>query len=327
MNRRLAACLAALCCQASFSAQAGCTLGAVAVLPIRMQHGSIVIATDINNQQANFALDTGAFATVLTPAAAARLGVRMAELDSESYGVGGVQHIYRGTAKHMRIGNMNADGMVLGGEDMLMTSAESGLDGLFGMNMMAAYDIDLDLAGQNVILFEADGSCRKPTVALAQPLYDVPLVTITHDRQADVDLTINGKTVRAVVDSGAGRSSMFRNTASRLGVDLSGLRAPGHHEGYGIGPRPVATMTHVFETVSIGNLTIHNMPIEVIDQANLGIDRVHTGSRLEDTSDGETGGEGMLLGVDFMQKVHVWISHSSHRLIMQYPPQASVLPK
>jgi predicted aspartyl protease len=312
---------------AILSAHATCTLGAVAVLPVRMQHGSIVMQVDINGQQANLILDTGAFATVLTPEAASRLGVRMAQLDSDTQGVGGVQHTYRGTAAHMRVGNMKADGMELAGSQMLAASGPGGVDGLFGMNMMAAYDIDLDLAGQHAILFEADGNCRTPTVALAQPLYDVPLVSITHNRQADIDIVINGKPLRAVVDSGASSTTMFRQAASRLGVDMRALHGPGHHEGRGIGPRPVAAMTHVFETVSIGNLTIHNMPIEVIDQANTGINRVHVGSLLEDPSDGEAGGEDMLLGADFMQKVHVWISHSSQRMIMQYPPQLSVLPK
>ena len=309
------------------SARAACQLGAVAVLPLERQGDGLVFAADINGKQANFILDTGSYATVLTRRSAERLGVRMSELDSESYGVGGTRHNYRGVAQRMRIGNLDADHMVLGGLDFLDESRDSALDGLFGMNLMAAYDIDLDFVGQHAIIFEADGNCSKPAVALSPPLYSVPLVHITNNRQADVDIAVDGHNMRAVIDSGAGRTVMFRNAARRLGVDLSALHQPGHQEDRGIGPARVASVVHVFSHVTIGNLTINNMPVRIIDQGNLGIGRVHIGSLLEDRADGEPGGEDMLLGADFMQRVHLWISHSSQRLIMQYPPQPSVLPK
>ncbi len=308
-------------------ARAECTLGAVAVLPLHEQNGEEILTTDINGQTANFILDTGAFATTLKLSAAARLGVGMSQMDFDSNGVGGVQHTWRGTARHMRVGNMTADGMVLAGADMLLTPADSALDGLFGMNMMAAYDIDLDFVGNHAIIYEADGSCGRPTVALAQPLYMVPLNFIINDRQADIDVTIDGHVLHAVVDSGAAHTVLFRAAAARLGVDLSPLRAPSHGLGYGIGPRPVATMSHVFGVVQIGDLQIRNMRLAILDQANMGIGMVHIGSLLADPSSGQPGGEDMLLGADFMRKVHLWISHSSHKLIMQYPPAPSVLPR
>ena len=307
-------------------AQAACTLGAVAVLPVHQEHDGQVIPVEINGRAANLVIDTGAFATTIKRAAADRLGVRMNELDTETYGIGGVRHTYRGFARTMRVGNMQADGMTLAGVDMMDRPTDSGVDGLFGMNMMAAYDIDLDFAGGHVVIYEADGGCSKPTVALAQPLYIVPLEYIEHDRQADIEVVIDGHRVRAVLDSGASHTVMFRSAAGRLGVDLSALRAPGHHLGFGIGPQAVPALEHVFGSVRIGDLTINNMRIDVLDQANMGVSLVHVGSRLADPSLGEPGGEEMLLGADFMRKVHLWISHSSGRLIMQYPPQPSVLP-
>ncbi len=309
------------------STWAACQLGAVAVLPLKNEHGNELFTADVNGRPADLVLDTGAFTTVIKRSSAERLGVAMAQTDSDSFGVGGSRHIYRGRAGHLRIGNLNADGMVLGGSDFLDGWGDPGPDGLFGMNMMAAYDIDLDFIGQHAILFEADGECHKPAVALSPPLYVVRLVQIDNNRQADVDINLDGHALRAEIDSGAARTVMFRDAAARLGVDLIGLHAPGHHEGRGIGPRTVASMTHVFASVQIGDLTIHNMAIEVIDQPTLLKKRVHIGSLLADDTDGEGGGESMLIGADFMQKVHLWISHSSQRLIMQYPPKPSVLPQ
>jgi predicted aspartyl protease len=60
---------------------------------------------------------------------------------------------------------------------------------------------------------------------------------------------------------------------------------------------------HVLESVTIGDLIVKNMPVAVTDQ------------RLGDVD--------MLLGLPFTRQVHVWISNSSHTLIMQYPPAPS----
>ncbi len=54
----------------------------------------------------------------------------------------------------------------------------------------------------------------------------------------------------------------------------------------------------------MGDLVFGNMKVAVLDEA------------AGDDTD-------MLLGADFQTKVHLWISYSSHTLIMQYPPRAS----
>ena len=308
-------------------ASAACQLGAVAVLPLRMVGGHAMFDADVNGMPANLVLDTGSFATMLTRSSAERLGVSMSETGADSNGVGGSRAIWRGRARHMRVGNINADGMTLAGSDFLDREGVSGPDGLFGMNMMAAYDIDLDLVGQHAIIFEADGDCHKPAVALSPPLYDVHLVHVDNNRAAEVDIGVDGESVRAEIDTGSPHTVMFRAAAYRLGIDVSGLHAAGHQMIGGVGPRKVAAITHVFGKVVIGDLTISNMPVDIIDQAVVTRKRVHLGSLLTDDSDGEGGGEDMLIGADFMQKVHLWISHSSQRLIMQFPPQPSVLPK
>ncbi len=309
----------------SAAAHAACALGAVAVLPTHMVGGHFVFPVDVNGHPANLALDTGAFSTTFWLSSAEQLGISMRGTDTETSGVGGVRQIYRGTAKRFRIGSLDADNMEVAAAVSEVGARGWGADGVLGMNMMAAYDVDLDTPGQHVIIFEADGDCRKPNVALSPPLYSVALENVQNNRQAVVELTIEGQRFRALLDTGAPGTVMYRHAANRLGMDLSGLRAPGHHVVRGIGPFGVAAMTHVFEHVSIGSLTVNNMQVEIVDQVER--KRVHTGSLLTDPTDEEGGGQDMLLGADFLQKVHVWLSHSSHRLIMQYPPRESVLPK
>lgn len=313
------------------SAHAACSLGMVASMPLRYDHGHFLFTADINNHDANLVLDTGSFATSLNLAAADKLGVRVGEI-GEVEGIGGSQTLYRGVASHMRFGGMDADGMMLAAAKMWDPKRYPEWDGLFGMNMMAAYDVDLDFTGHKVSLFLPQGECKKPAVTLQQPLYAVPLTSIVHDRQTVLTVTLDGHRMKAMLDTGTPRSTLFRHSAQRLGLDLSGLSATTNVSVRGVGSLNVPTMKHVFPTVEIGSLTLHDMPIDIVAQRDTGIDRHHTGSLLEsdvDDANGniaggdDPGGEDMLLGADFMQAVHVWISHSSQTLIMQYPPKPS----
>ncbi len=322
----------AVCCYAlsiawPLSGYCACTLGAVAVLPVSTQGKHFYSDVQINGKPAHFIIDTGSFTTMLDVHSAQSLGVAANRLNFDAVGIGGTQHLYQGRASRMRIGGMNADGMNLGISQIGMKTDATDASGLFGMNLMAAYDLDLDVAFGHMIMYEADGDCRKPTVALAQPLYMAQLEPIENNRQIAVIVDVEGHPVKAMIDTGASVTVMYRKQASRLGVDLSPLHAPGHSFSHGVGPLPVATMKHVFHTVSIGDLQFNNMPVVIIDQANDEPDRKVTGSRIGGPGDADAANqEQMLLGADFIQKVHVWVSHSSHKLIMQYPPQASVLP-
>lgn len=306
--------------------EAKCDLEAVAVLPLTLEHDRFLINADINGHSAKLILATGYFATALDLKAADALGVSMARTDREIYGVGGNQHMYRGTVSRMRIGPLNADNAVLVGADMWGADAPTGWSGRFGMNMMAGYDLDLDVVGGHAVFLKAKGDCNKPHVALGPELYTVPLETIREDRQADIIVNIDGHRIKAMLDSGAPHTILYRSAANRLGVDLSPMRAPGHATIVGNGKYPVGVMQHRFGTVSIGDLQLNNMDVRIIDQESNGIDRTRVGSLLPDTRYDALNGEEMLIGVDFMRQVHLWISHSSQTVIMQFPPKPSDLP-
>ncbi len=306
-------------------ARAACSLGAVAVVPVTPSDGDIVFDATINGQTAKFILDTGSFATTLVPSAAQRLGLNPSRLNLQGYGIGGPRDISSVRPKQMQFGGMKFDGMDLAVADLWQAGGPAA-DGLFGMNMMAAYDIDLDFVGGHFMLFEADGDCRKPAVALTPPLYLAKLEPIFHNREIDVLVDVEGTPVKAKLDTGAPQTVLYKAEAMRLGVSLAPLHAPGRAMVSGVGPLRVGVMTHVFKTVTIGDLQFNNMPVQIIDYNNPNLARPDTGSLIPGGDDDVAGQEQMLLGADFMQKVHVWISNSSHKLIMQYPPVPSVLP-
>ena len=322
---RLAALLAFTCNVAIASfASASCTLEAISVIPTLPFAGYEIVAADINARRANLIVDTGASSTNIKISAASRLGVSLHPRDPANQGIGGNERTWRGYAGTLRLSQLVLHNQAVGGT---LAQTDPQIDGLLGMDILTSYDIDIDFTGRHIILFEPAGSCSTPTVAIAAPLYSAPLVYIRNDALAEVSVLVEGKPIRALIDSGSPTTAIFRRAAARLDIDLTRFNAPQHHESRGVGPRPIRTFTQTLPSITIGTLTLPGVQAEILDQAGFGIDRIYTGSRLPDDDDGRAGGEQMILGADILQRVHVWISHSSHRLIMQYPPKASAVPK
>ncbi len=303
---------------------AACTLNAAAIIPTLFFAGHYILAADINGKRANLIADTGATTTNLETSSAPRLGVLLNRRNRDNQGIGGSEPVYSGFTDTLRISQLILHGRFVGGTD---APADPQIDGLLGMDLLTSYDIDLDFIGQHIILFDPSGACYTPTVALARPLYSAPLAYIRNDALAEVDVLIDGKRIRALIDSGSPTSVLFRQAARHLRLDLARFNGPDHHESRGVGPKRIRSFTQVFPSIAIGNFALQGLAVEVLDQPGFAINRVHTGYLLADDDDGQVGAEQMILGVDFLDKVHVWISHSSHRLIMQYPARASDLPK
>ncbi len=272
-------------------------------------------------------LATGSNVTVLDTSAAQRFGVGFGRPTYDFYAVGGVKPMDVVHVAKLRIGNLSSDGIDLDAVDMRTGDADPRLAGLLGMSILSHYDIDLDLAGGHVVLYEAKDGCHKPTVALAPNLYTARLQSAYLDQQAIVTVTINGHPFQALLDSGAPHSLMYFPAALRLGIDVSALHVPGHSVISGFGPAPVASIKHVFDNVVIGDLQISHLPISIIEQYCNGAGYEQTGTVIGGRTVYQAGLEQIVIGADIMQKIHFWVSHSSQTLVMQFPPLPSVLPK
>ena len=287
-----------------------CGMGFVSELEL-IRHGRAFYTTiSINGRNADMLLDTGAAQNVLTDASAARLGLERT-YGGGLYleGIGGKQETGSVRSREVRLGQAR-------GQDLTFaTLADSfkvrGADGVLGMNFLYDYDLDLDFWGGRLGLFKAAHYCATPITTMTGPLYSVPLAFSSGPGDnvvwlsPNVNVTINGHVLRAAIDTGAEHTVIFRDSARRAGLSEAAVLAHGHLRG--IGKQSVAADIRISAPVMIGDLTVQNMPIVVADQRHL-----------QDTE--------MLLGFDFVTRVHLWISHSSNTLIMQYPPMATPAP-
>jgi tetratricopeptide (TPR) repeat protein len=121
-----------------------------------------------------------------------------------------------------------------------------------------------------------------------------------NDRRSFVDVTIDGKSIRALLDSGATATLLDRRTAERIGIDLKG---PGVKPGvriHGVGAKTYQSWVVPIDTFSVGTETIQHSEMLVMD-GNFG-----------------DGSVDMVLGVDFMLAHHMYIANSQRKLYFTY---------
>jgi hypothetical protein len=173
------------------------------------------------------------------------------------------------------------------------------------MDFLAQYDIDLDLPDKKVRLFKPIRGCHSAGAGLDEPLYTQPMYWQGggYVERAIVPVGIAGRPMLAMIDSGSTSTTIYRNAINAAGITAADLAKDPHSYTVGIGPQKVATIQHRMAKLTIGDITIQDLPVSLINATNNSID--------------------MLLDRDFLSRVHVWLSFSSRTVVMQLPPRPS----
>ena len=295
-----------ICCLAigvSFASHAwadGCQLKDYGTLPVEMAGERATTMVKINGVDTRFILDTGAFFNFMSNANASSLGLKLrpAPFGLRMTGVGGSANI---DVTHVKdFGILNA---TLNNIEFIVGGTDTGY-GLLGANLLDAADLEIDLAQGKLTLFSAE-HCSKQVLAYwvkggPYNVADIDSVDNRGDRRTFIKVTINGRQVRALLDSGAVATMLTRPAAERIGIDLD---APGVKAGgtsYGVGASKLKTWTVRVDSFSVGTETIQHSQMQVID------------GRLGD------GSTDMLLGVDFLLAHHMFIANSQHKAYFTY---------
>jgi predicted aspartyl protease len=282
-----------------------CQMGRVADLPLEAVNRHIVTPVLINGKQASMILDTGATITTLTAEAVERLDLGSpAYTSGRATGIGGSRGLSVLSTADFKLGDLKGKYLHFGVFEGHRALGPSPADGLLGMDLLSQLDVDLDLPERRALLYRAVGNCERPGAALAPPLYSLPMEQGPDAFSPIVNVTISGHTMRALLDSGSDSNIIFRHAAHVLGLDETALASDRTGQSQGIGLRAVEFHRHIIEPISIGDLTVRNMRVNVADARS-------------------PGDFDMLLGIEFFLRVHVWLSFSSHTVIMQFPPSAS----
>lgn len=276
-----------------------CHLKNYGTLPVEMVGSRATTMVKINGNSTRFIIDTGAFFNTMSSANASLLGLKLepAPFGFRVSGVGGAANVQQAHVKEFGIldTTLNNVDFIVGGTD---TGA-----GLLGANLLDFADLEIDLAHGKMTLFKVD-HCDNTSLAYwvkddKYNVADIVRADNQFDRRTFFDVTINGRKVRAVLDSGATATVLSRDAAERAGIDLHAPEVKAGSISVGIGAKPVKTWTVNIDSFSVGSETIQHSQMQVID------------GRMGDKTD-------MLLGVDFLLAHHMFIANSKKKAYFTY---------
>ena len=279
-----------------------CHLNDYGALPVEMVGNRPTAPVAINGQNTRLILDTGAMYNNMSRANATDLKLRtsMLPFDMRGSGIGGSF-----SEELARVRDFGILGATLHNVEFLVGGSDSG-SGFLGANFLDVVDLDIDLAHGKLHLMKPDGCGARPMAWWVTDghfqMADLLSSRNANDRRSFVNVVINGKKLRAMLDSGAEVTMMTREAAERVGLDLSAPDVKTAGRMSGMGAKSFRTWLVPVDSYSIGSETISHSKVLVMDG------RIGWGDDAPD----------MLLGVDFFLAHHIDIANSQGRIYFTY---------
>ena len=288
------------------SATPSCVVDPRTTVSLQIVGGIIALPIEINGIAATFKLDTGAQRSVVTEAAIHRLGLARDEwVGTTLSGVGGIVRRANADPRSLSLGGVPLVRRTLNHDTSLtvgiLPAARPGnlvIDGLLGRDFLSAFDLDLDMPGHRLALYQVSG-CSGHFLPWTDPYTVVP-VTLPLGDAVIVPLEVDGKPLRAMLDTGASASLLAAPGIYRLGLNQTTLAQDPTAQVSGLGPRLSTAHQHQFHSLRIGNQTIES-PVFWVEPVRL------------------TPFVDMLLGVDWLAGRRVWISFATKQLFTATP--------
>ena len=288
---------------AASAAHAGtCNITRFPDIPVTMSGLRPVVHAQINGQDAALAVDSGAFFSMLTPAAVQQFQLPYKEFPGLYVeGIGGHE-----SARVVRVRKFTLLGTTW--DDVEFVVAGSGFGGgavgLLGQNVLRIADVEYDLANGVIRLVKPKGDCKRTNLAYwadaankPYSVIDIEFARVGQPHTRSVAY-LNGVKIGVIFDTGAAQSLLTLGAAKRAGITPT---SPGVTEGgdsWGLGHKLTQTWITRFSSFKIGD--------EEIQHAELRF------------GDIDLSGADMLIGADFFLSHRVYVASSQNRLYFTY---------
>ena len=296
--RLVAATLLALGLEGAHAAEGHCAIQ-VMELPVKMVGGRAVATVGINGTTVPMIVDSGAFFSMLTDAAAAQLKLVLQPLPRgmELQGLTGKIDARATVVDHLQLlkGDLPRVDFIVGGND-----PGGGAMGMLGRNILAFTDTEYDLAHGMVRFVFPNDDCDKANMAYwagDQPVSDVRLL---HEFRQNLpairaDVALNGHQVLAMFDTGATTTVSLR-AAHQAGLK-DGDMTP-WQQMVGAGRGKTESWVAPFDRIELGGEAMLHSRLEVADFAMTDVD--------------------MLVGIDFFLSHRIYVSKKRSRMFFTY---------
>ncbi|HWY66442.1 MAG TPA: aspartyl protease family protein [Rhizomicrobium sp.] len=274
---------------------AECKLGLAATVPINLENGHVIVPVTVNGYPRAFAIDTGAFTSAVSKSV-------VAEQDIKTYGIhkdveledsGHKKAELYATLEEFVIGNQKAKSA-----RMAVMEPGSG-DGLIGPEYLRNYDLDFDFAAGTLNLFRHH-PCSGRAVYWTDDYFVVPM-DVTDQGHIRIDVSLDGKPVRAMIDTGAAVTVIGKAVAqSEFNVDIDKVNVEGGgvFTLSGMNGGEQGAVPHRFTSLQIGGISIKN-PVLAISTKERGVQFDYTR---------------LVLGMPELHNLHLYIAYQERKL-------------
>ncbi len=228
-----------------------------AAIAMQAAGGVFLVPVLLNGRPARMVLDTGAERSIITRAAAIRLGLPFDPwVETTMRGAGGqLERHPNADVRAATLGGMALSQRALQrGLSLAVTEFDIGADGLLGADVLRHFTLDFDAPRGRLALRPAGARPAPGAVALT-PLWPDRLLA---------PVTLNGQHLTALLDTGAGASLINARGLHRLGLAPAALATDAPASVAAIGGQLPARL-HAFSELRLGGLIVQQPAILTAD--------------------------------------------------------------
>ena len=305
----------------------------------------VTVPVQINGPEKQFLLDIGTDHTEISSAAVKELGLASGNQSNDSlalapgvnnsgsqfqnfnqnmqfnaamYDVNGARSA-QDYAQRVRVRDFTIGGatghnlqLIIANDKEMDTAAEP-YDGRMTADMLAQYDVEFDFAGRKLTFLSATNCTEKEIVHWPASVVAIVPMTISGDK-IHVPVTVQGRTINAVIDTGFAHTVMRRDVAESFGLkaDTQDMTPDGDvRDGMG-----QTVYVHTFPQISFGGVTAVNVPARI--QTNSMVHMINRapvlGSRATFASDPATRVPDLAIGMDVLHQLHIYAAFGENKL-------------
>lgn len=258
--------------------------------------GGVTIPVRIGGRTANLLVDTGGAYSMLTESTVAALGLKPRSFDSRRITMYGGKRL----TSFVMFRDMDiAPGINAPDHFLVMPNdrVPGDIAGTLAPDFLSRYDLDFDFANARLNLFVYDQCPARATLPPRSILASIPILQDSaHHVLASV--SVDGKEVMALFDTGASRTDLSLETAEALyGF---GPNTPALHPAEGPDAEP-GMLRYPFQTLAIGALQIGHPDIALVPDRN---------SRRSSLA------PKMILGMGILRHYRIIISYAGQNLVV-----------
>jgi hypothetical protein len=295
--------LAALGFLITAAAHPTCRVVPESTVPVDIVRNTPLATVQVNDVDATFIVDTGAYRTLMGENAVRNLNLERDQWAATAIrGIGGVKERPDALPRSLRLGTTMLRRRTLTGGTSVMvgplpvnTVDGRPIAGLLGRDFLAPFDLDIDLPNGRLTLFDVQG-CSTGFLPWTTPYAAIPAITSVGSALV-VQVVVDGRPLRALIDTGASGSLITAAGMFRLGLTPELLAHDPVGNGAGVGPAPVPMQRHHFAEMRVGpdatrDLTLWVAPVHIVPIVD------------------------MLLGADWLRTRRVWLSFATKQMFV-----------